>query len=247
MAFEYLGVMYISSILKKHGHMVEMFIVTNNEEKAIEEIISLEPDLVGFPCMTGVHRWALSFAGKLKKRTPCRVIFGGAHPTYFPDVINEPEIDIVCRSEGEYPTLEIANKIDKGLDFSDTMNCWFKSNGKIIKNELRPLIQNLDELPFPDRELYIKKYPYLKRSQRVFIGGRGCPFDCAFCFNHALTKLYKNKGIKVEKINLSGKTRAEKIFNALLLGDWTSLALSECYGTKSEEVPMVEEFKKMIK
>jgi radical SAM superfamily enzyme YgiQ (UPF0313 family) len=194
MAFEYLGVMYISSILKKHGHMVEMFIVTNNEEKAIEEIISLEPDLVGFPCMTGVHRWALSFAGKLKKRTPCRVIFGGAHPTYFPDVINEPEIDIVCRSEGEYPTLEIANKIDKGLDFSDTMNCWFKSNGKIIKNELRPLIQNLDELPFPDRELYIKKYPYLKRSQRVFIGGRGCPFDCAFCFNHALTKLYKNKG-----------------------------------------------------
>ncbi|MDO8446183.1 MAG: radical SAM protein [Deltaproteobacteria bacterium] len=194
MAFEYLGVMYISAMLKKHGHKVEMFIVGKNEEKTIEEISSFKPDLVGFPCTTGVHRWALKFAGKMKLRVPCKVIFGGAHATYFPEVINDPQVDIICRSEGEYAALEIADKIDRGSDISDTLNCWVKVNGLVVKNDQRPLVENLDELPFPDRELYIGKYPYLKRSQKAFIGGRGCPFDCTFCFNHALIKLYKGKG-----------------------------------------------------
>lgn len=193
-AFEYLGVMYISAMLKKHGHEVEMFIVSNNENRTIEEMASFGPDLVGFPCTTGVHRYALRFAGKVKEKIPCKVIFGGAHATYFPDVINEPAVDIICRSEGEYAVLEIAEKMDKGVCLSDTMNCWFKIDGTIIKNDQRPLVENLDELPFPDRELYISKYPYLKRSQKAFIGGRGCPFDCTFCFNHALIKLYKGKG-----------------------------------------------------
>ena len=194
MAFEYLGVMYISAMLKKHGHKVEMFIVGKNEEKAIEEISSFKPDLVGFPCTTGVHRWALKFAGKMKDKVPGKVILGGAHATYFPEVINEPQVDIICRSEGEYAVLEIADKIDMGADISDTLNCWVKVNGEITKNDQRPLVENLDELPFPDRKLYIRKYPYLKRSQKAFIGGRGCPFDCTFCFNHALIKLYKGKG-----------------------------------------------------
>jgi glucose/mannose-6-phosphate isomerase len=62
-----------------------------------------------------------------------------------------------------------------------------------------------------------------------------------------IEKLYTARGLKVEKVMLSGKTRAEQVFNALLLGDWTSLALSEHYGTESEQVPMVEEFKNMMK
>ncbi len=61
-----------------------------------------------------------------------------------------------------------------------------------------------------------------------------------------IEKLYIARGLKVEKVVLSGKTRAEQVFNALLLGDWTSLALSEHYGTESEQVPMVEEFKKLM-
>ncbi len=61
-----------------------------------------------------------------------------------------------------------------------------------------------------------------------------------------IEKLYIARGLKVEKVILAGKTRAEQVFNALLLGDWTSLALSEHYGTESEQVPMVEEFKKLM-
>ncbi len=193
-AFEYLGVMYISSILKKYGHSAEAFVVGGNEDKVVEEIVGLNPQVVGFSCTTGAHIWALAFAEKIKKRLPCKIIFGGAHATYFPEIINEKAVDIICRGEGELPLLEIANKIDKNIDISDTLNCWFKVDGQIVRNEQRDLIENLDDLPFPDRELYIKRYPYLKRSQKAFIGRRGCPFSCTFCFNHAWMNLYKGKG-----------------------------------------------------
>lgn len=193
-AFEYLGVMYISALLKRHGHVVDMFIANGNEEKTIDEIAAFKPDIVGFPCTTGLHRWALAFAAKVKGEIPCKVLFGGAHATYFPEVINEPPVDIICRSEGEYAVLELLEKINHGADLTDTLNCWFKVDGEIIRNEQRPLVADLDQLPFPDRELYITKYPFLKRSQKAFLGGRGCPFDCTFCFNHALIKLYKGKG-----------------------------------------------------
>jgi len=82
-------------------------------------------------------------------------------------------VDIICRGEGEWALLELADKMDEKRDITDTLNCWFKTDQKIIKNQQRPLIENLDDLRFPDRGLYIKKYPFLKSSQQLFIGSRG--------------------------------------------------------------------------
>lgn len=194
LAFEYLGVMYISSLLKKNGHRVEVFLSSSNIEKVIKELVDYRPDLVGFPCSTGIHKQSLEFANELKKKLDVKTIFGGPHPTFFPEVIHEKPVDIICRGEGEYAMLEIANNIDSNCDYTGTLSCWFKVDGEIIKNEQRPLIENLDELPFPDRELYISRYPFLKKSQKAFMGGRGCPFDCTYCFNHVYMKLYKGKG-----------------------------------------------------
>lgn len=194
LSFEYLGVMYLSSFLKKNGHEVEMFIVTGNGGKSIEEIAAFRPDIAGFSCTTGVHRWALDFAARIKQKLNCKVVFGGPHATYFPEVINETQVDIVIRGEGEHALLDVAESIDSGSDSMDHPNCWFKKNGSVIKNVQRHLIENLDDMPFPDRDLYYKKYPFLKKSQYSFIGGRGCPFDCTFCFNHAFNKLHKGKG-----------------------------------------------------
>ena len=194
--FEYLGVMYISSMLKQNGHQVEMFIPKGSKrlESFIKEISDFKPDLVGFPCTTGTHKWALKFAVILKHKLSTRTIFGGPHPTYFPEIIYEPPVDIICRGEGEYPLLDLASKIDRDEDITSTLSCWFKENGRIIKNDQRPLVEDLNQLPFPDRELYTSKYPYFRRSQKVFIASRGCPFNCAFCFNHQYKKLYEGKG-----------------------------------------------------
>lgn len=59
-------------------------------------------------------------------------------------------------------------------------------------------------------------------------------------------KLYENRGLKVEKIELKGKNTLEKIFSSLVLADWTAIHTAENYGLESEQVPMVEEFKNLI-
>lgn len=192
-AFEYSGVMFLSSVLKREGHNVEVFI-GYNFQRILDGVKGYKPDLVGFSCTSGNHHWCLKASEAIKAKMKVLTIFGGPHPTFFPEVIMEPPVDIICRGEAEMALLELANRLDKQEDISQTPNCWFKRDGKIVKNELMPLIEDLNSLPFPDRDLYYKKYPFLNRSQKGFIGGRGCPFKCSYCFNESLQTLYSGKG-----------------------------------------------------
>ncbi|MFN7170868.1 MAG: B12-binding domain-containing radical SAM protein, partial [Candidatus Omnitrophota bacterium] len=72
-------------------------------------------------------------------------------------------------------------------------NFWIRKDGKVFKNPVGPLIRDLDILPFPDTELFLKKFPHLKLWKRQeIIAHRGCPYQCSYCFNHAYNELYKN-------------------------------------------------------
>jgi radical SAM superfamily enzyme YgiQ (UPF0313 family) len=129
------------------------------------------------------------------------------HPTLSPeDVISNESIDIVCIGEGEYPMLELANRLENGEDITAIKNLWVKIEGKLYKNPLRPLITNLDELPFPDRDLFdyermIEKFSHRSSDLRIaeIMTGRGCPFNCAYCCNHALRKIYRDCGPYVRR------------------------------------------------
>jgi len=82
-------------------------------------------------------------------------------------------------------------------DFKKIPNFWFKNGNKIIKNPVRPLISNLDEIPFPDREI-VFRYSHIKEDPiKHFIATRGCPFNCSYCFNESWAELYKGKGKRV--------------------------------------------------
>jgi len=192
---EFPGVMYISAVLKKHGHSCDVVISTQTED-FIKALRKDTPDVVGFPLMSGMQGWALQVARDIKKIFPeIKIIFGGVHPTYFPEVVEEDGVDIICRGEGEYAMLDLLDAIDKDNDITTIQNLWIKQDNKIYKNDLRPLISNLDELPFMDFELYYNKYPFLRKSRvKGFLGVRGCPYNCTFCFNKKLKNMYKGKG-----------------------------------------------------
>ncbi len=121
-------------------------------------------------------------------------VFGGPHPTFFPELIQQGPVDIVCRGEGEQTILELADKFDQRKSFEDTANCWVKTGDQVTRNPLRRLVTDLDSLPNPDRALYRSKYPYLAKSTASFMAGRGCPYKCSFCFNHAAQEMYKGLG-----------------------------------------------------
>jgi radical SAM superfamily enzyme YgiQ (UPF0313 family) len=105
---------------------------------------------------------------------------------------------MLCIGEGEKVIVELANKIENKLDYSNISNLWVKKDGKIIKNPIGPLI-NLNELPMQDWSIYEKERFYKPMGGKVWISGpielnRGCPYQCAFCCNANLQKVYKEHG-----------------------------------------------------
>ena len=144
--------------------------------------LDFQPDVVAFSCTTGVHRWAGDFAEKIKRGRDVLTVVGGPHPTFFPKFIEHPGVDVICRGEGEQAIVEMANKISAGEPVQDTLNCWFKRNGEIVSNGLRPLIANLDSIPNPDRLIYRSKYPYLRKMQAVLHGGKRVSSPLHFLF-----------------------------------------------------------------
>ncbi len=196
--YEPLGIMYLSSFLKKNG-IDCYFVDVKFEKNYIREIKKISPDIIAFSITTGQSNFYKKLNQELKEQIQFFSVFGGPHATFFPEFVNEQGVDAVCRGEGEYPLLELADNIGQGKDITNIKNLWVKTEGKIYENEVRNLIDDLDLLPFPDRDL-ISKYNYFKKiPRRTVMTGRGCPFKCTYCFNHSYNKLYRKKGRIVRK------------------------------------------------
>lgn len=183
-----IGILSIVALLKKNGFQTDVFVA---EKGTYEELKAIAPDIVGYSCYTGEQTWIFSSIRRLREAgISAKVLVGGPHATFFPDMIENPLIDIICRGEGEYPVLEYAEALEHGEKGHAIQNLYFRTEAGIVRNPLRPLIQDLDVLPFPDRTYY-DRYPFLASNPyKIFITGRGCPYQCTFCFNHALYALY---------------------------------------------------------
>ena len=128
------------------------------------------------------------------------VLFGGMHPTMAPDDCLE-SADMVLKGEGELALLDLANRLRDGSpDVMQTQNVWFrKAKGDIVKNTLRPLISNLDDLAFRDytthdHKFFINGKGYTQGDPQhgdpVFqmMGSRGCIYKCSYCYNSTYKK-----------------------------------------------------------
>ena len=191
---EQLGIMQLSSLLKSKGHQCRVAIGKKKDILKIAE--EYKPDVVGFTCFTGQEKWAENvFKGIKKINKNAVTIMGGPHASFFPEVINELDsLDAVCRGEGELAVLDMAECVDKGKKTEHIENFWIKTRKGIVKNPVRHSIENLDRLPFPDRELY-KDYPFIyKDTIKHMLSSKGCLFSCKYCFNSTMDELYKEKG-----------------------------------------------------
>ena len=122
-------------------------------------------------------------------------MFGGTHVTLNPELaIAEKDIDVVCRGEGEGAIVELADAVAARRPLCGIANLWIKSDGGIERNDVRPLIADLDALPFPDRALYAR-YRFSRRwGNRPINTSRGCPYSCSYCHNTSKQSLYAGKG-----------------------------------------------------
>ena len=191
---EPMGIGYLSSYIKKcyPGIKIELFDPRIN---SIDEIKSFKPSLLLYSVMTGQHKEYAAINSNLKKYLgPFVAIFGGAHPTYFPEFISTDGVDVICRGEGEIALKKIIECMIEGVGIYNINNLWVKKAGRIYKNDVANLIDDLDSIPFPDRDLLYQKSSFLRNFGRKSVGtSRGCPFRCSYCYNSGINKLYGGK------------------------------------------------------
>jgi anaerobic magnesium-protoporphyrin IX monomethyl ester cyclase len=186
-----LGLGYLSSYLKNHGIntvMVDGLKEQLNSSRMMKRILDLEPDAVAITCLTAFYKETVSLSRELKKRKITTII-GGPHPTFLPyQTLVESQADYVICGEGEIPLLDLIknNFLNENIQGVYSLENLKNENQTIIKAQI---IENLDNLPFPDWE-QMNPYDYQKAPHGAVIKGfpvgvivtsRGCPYECTFC------------------------------------------------------------------
>jgi radical SAM superfamily enzyme YgiQ (UPF0313 family) len=192
------GVGTLLAVLKKAGHTPKLIYVHDelSREDLIAKIKSFDPGLVAVSTVSNQYQRSRKYAKWLKEKFDVPIVIGGMHATLAPEeVISENCFDMLCIGEGEGAIVELTDGLENGSDISAIQNLWLKKDSKIIKNELRPLVEDLDTLPFVDRETFhFEKILLAQGGKCSMLSGRGCPFGCTYCANEGIRALYKGKG-----------------------------------------------------
>jgi radical SAM superfamily enzyme YgiQ (UPF0313 family) len=218
------GLRSISSCLKKMGHTTEILFMESDveregieiehntfySEKTLQYVVDKvsSADLFGISCMAVEAPKALQIVKHLHSLNK-PIIWGGIHATSHPDECIQ-HADYVCIGEGEDAVCDLVKAMDEGAETSGIQNLWVRQNGSIIKNQVRPLIHDLDSLPLPDYSFdshyildadgFISAEEYYRNLQWLLVHTtRGCPLSCTYCCNSLLQKIYDNKNRKVRR------------------------------------------------
>lgn len=193
------GIAYLAANLKAHGHETGLLDLTWGRgvrpRQVYRAIDDLQPDLVAITAMSVDYPLALQVARLVKTHGDWPVLVGGMHATVAPEaVIAEEAVDMICVGEGEEALADLCDRWAAGQDLTATPNFWFKRDGEIVRNAPRPLTQDLDRLPFPDRELFdFDRYLTALNGQLAILATRGCPYGCTYCANNYLRRLYQGQ------------------------------------------------------
>lgn len=186
------GIGTLAAYLIERGHKVELWdeAINNLNAEDIKGLMydSQQPHLFGISCLTASISRDYEIAKMIKEVSPKSVvIFGGIHPTVFPeDVLNTGEglVDFVITKEGEIPLEALYRAIKEKKDYKQINGLSFRENGKIIHNSALPGpdMDSLPPFPYHLLEKHSDKYDF-----GFVLGSRGCPYDCIFCSQRSIS------------------------------------------------------------
>ena len=237
-----LGLAYIAAVLEEADYSVRIIdapAMGFTLPRVKDELRRLHPDIVGVTATTSTFNDALSVSVAAKEACPEAVVaIGGPHVSFLPEqtLKQVPSIDIVGIGEGEQTFLDLVQALDAGKGLEGVRGLAYRDGGVVRKNPPRPLIDDLDKLPFPARHL-LPMGKYLAFGRRIIAGGvltsRGCPFNCIFCSSSLLfgkkfrSRSPENVVKEVEVLHNKYKARDIEFFDDLFTLD-RSRAMAIC-------------------
>jgi len=189
-----LGILYLASTLESNG--VETSVLDHAAERiSIKRVVDWvkkeDPDVLGLSVLVSSSLTGPRIAEEAKRANPnLVVVFGNHHATFNAERIlrKYPFVDVVVRGEGEQTCLELVNRIEEKSSLKGVLGITYRNRDRIVSNPDRPLIKDIDSLPFPDRGLLKNEYHNTTVGINVapkkfasFLSSRGCVFKCRFC------------------------------------------------------------------
>jgi len=190
-----IGVAYIAAYLRERGIDVDILDATALEvsyEGVVEYVSYHNFDFVGITSIAATHQSALRHLREIKDAHPDIVtIIGGPHATALDkELVREHDfVDYLVRGEGEITAFELIDTVWKGGDVSQVKGVTYRKDGEVLSTPPRPVIEDLDILPYPALDLMpLHEYYFEMRGLATkrdlilpFCAGRGCYSNCGFC------------------------------------------------------------------
>ncbi|MDY0038742.1 MAG: radical SAM protein [Desulforhabdus sp.] len=218
-----IGIRILSSLLRLRGHKTQLLFLPTLDDlrrrttrarysyssRVLDQVLELcsDSDLIGISLMTHHFNISSDFTRTLQERLSAPIIWGGIHPTVCPEESLE-FADMICLGEAESSLPELVDRMENNDDLTAIPGIWLRQNGRIVANGAGPLVDDLNELPFPDysfNEHHLLEGEDLKpmtagswlqhllrffppfnpgfppRPAYQILSARGCPFVCTFC------------------------------------------------------------------
>ncbi len=196
-----LGMGYLSAVLQRRGHTVQMIEVRDGAEKIAEQLLSRQPLVVGFSLIFQVFLPQFrKVASHLRAEgITSHFTIGGHFPSLCHDEVLKhfPELDSVVRYEGEETIVDLVDRLLSNRDWRETPGLAFLNGGQVTESEPRHLVQDLDSLPYPYRPFEPQQmggFPTLP-----LLASRGCARQCSFCSIHTFYRTAPGKVVRVRK------------------------------------------------
>jgi len=193
-SFPPLGILYLAAVLQEKD--VEVSVLDQpakgfTVEETLDWIEKENPDILGFSTFCVSGRTAALISTEVKEKNPNIItVFGNYYATFNSERIlrKYPSVDIIVRGEGENTAIDLVNCLQNKGELEKVQGITFRNKSSIISTPERPLIKDLDSLPFPDRKLIDVEYHSVIAGANVapkkftsIVSSRGCVYRCRFC------------------------------------------------------------------
>lgn len=184
----------LSSVLKARNHEVYYMPKTKMKYRQIlDRLKKIRPDLLLYSSFTVDIPQYAQFDKLVKEQIKVKSLIGGHGPTYEPERVLKTSIDALCMGEGETALIDyVDNDFVGQKNIIDRVK--FNENNEVIESTFYPFL-NLDDSPIPARSIVYEQDIVLREQpSKQFMAGRGCPYQCTYCFNHVFNQKFKESG-----------------------------------------------------
>jgi anaerobic magnesium-protoporphyrin IX monomethyl ester cyclase len=212
-----LGLAYMAAVLSENDYEVSIVDLNAGEDK--QSIPDDKCDLVGITLDTSRYYKGMEYARMLKSKG-IKVVVGGPHASFMAEeILGSGAADFVVRGEGEHTMPELVKALSQGGNLEQITGLSYRLDNEVIHNADRTYSDDLDNLPFPARNLLnMDKYRTSKlgtRSITSILTSRGCPYQCSFCASSKLAgTLWRARSVEsiIEEIQFVKDTYGYRAF-----------------------------------